>query len=66
MKEPKNLPKCKHGKIVATGCKECAYETRAIQLKVSDLVYEFWENHGKRDLTHLMVRAYKMGMKHED
>jgi len=66
MERPGNLPTCKHGKIAGTNCRECYEEDTYIRTVTKPLVDEFWEYQGQRDLKHLMLRAYKMGMKHDD
>jgi hypothetical protein len=53
---------CKHGKIVDTGCSDCRQEDEYILAVTQELVDEFWEQRGRRELSYLMKRAFKMGM----
>jgi hypothetical protein len=66
MKTPGALPTCSHGKIAGSGCFDCYQEDEFIRSVTKKLVDDFWDNRGNRDLTHLMLRAYRMGMKHGD
>ena len=64
---PPDRPVCKHGHPVgmAHGCQKCIQEGLDIRDKVGPLVDDFWDHKGSHDLEWLMVRAYRMGMEHE-
>ncbi len=65
---PQSLPRCEHGNSVGSfyGCPDCARIDTEIKNRIKPLVDEFWAQRGQRDLAWLMLRAYKMGMKHEE
>lgn len=63
---PSKLPTCEHGIVAGRPCRKCTELNAKICKNVEPLVDEFWENRGGRDLGHLMLRAYRMGMKHQD
>jgi|LGVE01.1.fsa_nt_gb hypothetical protein len=62
---PQALPTCEHGIVAGKPCRKCREEDNEISKKVRPLVDEYWINQGARDLGHLMLRAYKMGMEHQ-
>lgn len=62
---PRSLPTCEHGRIAGQPCRKCRERDDEIRKKVGPLVDEFWNNRGERELGHLMLRAYRMGMEHQ-
>lgn len=67
MNRPPNRPECSHGLQYSAmhPCKKCYEERLVIEKAVQPLVDEFWDNKGTRDLSFLMTRAYRKGMKSE-
>ena len=63
---PASPPRCEHGYYC--NCKECAFRDMQIKLKVAPLVDLFWANKGRNmgDIEHLIFRAYRMGMRHNE
>lgn len=59
---PQPLPRCEHGGRPGW-CNACQRRDQQIAEKVGPLVDEFWAERGQRDLGHLMLRAYRMGMR---
>lgn len=62
---PSALSWCEHGWQNFEVCPQCGDRDRKINAKMKLLVDEFWEYRGRRDLGHLLYRAYRMGMKAE-
>lgn len=59
---PPNRPTCRHNNTPGR-CRECSREEQETKIKLKPLEDEFWENRGKRDILHLLYRAYHMGVK---
>ena len=67
---PHKRPTCKHGHSIGStyGCRECCLESEQIRKAVAPLEELFWKHKGRNsgELDHLLHRAYRMGMKHEE
>lgn len=63
---PAAIPRCEHGNSPGSfrGCPACRERDEEIRKAVQPLADEFWAHRGERDIEHLLLRAYRMGMKH--
>ena len=67
MTRPQSLPRCEHGRL-APDCPECRARDKKISVAVKPLADEFWEHArtANRNIEHILLRAYRMGMQHND
>lgn len=67
MSRPQSLPKCEHGRF-APNCPDCRMRDKKIAEAVKPLADEFWENArtANRSIEHMLLRAYRMGMGHNE
>jgi hypothetical protein len=64
-RRPAALPRCEHGGRPGW-CIECQRRDDKIRKLVQPLADEFWDHRGARDVEHLLLRAYRMGMEERD
>lgn len=62
---PAPTPTCEHGKQDFANCPDCRRRDKSIRQSVRPLADSFWENRGSLDVEDLLIRAYRMGMRHD-